>query len=113
MKQIQAVIRREKLGAVKKALDDLHCPGMMVWEILGHGKQQGVTEHFRGREFKMDLIPKTKLQIVVKDQQLEDVISAILANAATGQIGDGKIFVSTIDETIRIRTGERGEKAVG
>ena len=113
MKQIQVIIRREKLEAVKQALDAINCPGMMVWEILGHGKQQGITESFRGREFKVDLIPKTKIEIVVRDQQVNAVVDAIMKTASTKQIGDGKIFISSIEETIRIRTGEKGDIAVG
>ena len=112
MKQIQAIIRREKLGAVKQALDAAHCPGMMVWEIEGHGKQKGVTEQFRGREFKVDLLPKTKIEIVVSDQQTQAAIDAIVAGARTGNIGDGKIFVSSLENVIRIRTGESGDSAV-
>lgn len=113
MKQIQAIIRREKLGAVKEALDALQCPGMMVWEIMGHGKQQGITEQFRGREFKVDLIPKTKIEIIVRDGQVAGIVAAITKAATTGKIGDGKIFISPIEETIRIRTGEKGEIAIG
>lgn len=112
MKQIQAIIRREKLGAVKAALDAVKCPGMMVWEIVGHGKQKGISESFRGREFKVDFIPKTKVEIVVHDQQVKSVVDAIAKAASTGQIGDGKIFISTIEDAVRIRTGEKGESAV-
>jgi nitrogen regulatory protein P-II 1 len=113
MKMIQAIIRRERLGAVKEALEAVKCPGMMVWEIMGHGKQQGITEQFRGREIKVDLIPKTKIEVVVKDSHVPAIINAIVNNAGTGHIGDGKIFVSTIDEVVRIRTGEKGEIAIG
>ena len=113
MKQIQAIIRRERLSVVKEALDTIKCPGMMVWEIMGHGKQKGITEHFRGRELKVDLIPKTKIEIIVRDNQVNAVVDAIMKAANTNTIGDGKIFISSIEETIRIRTGERGEAAVG
>ena len=113
MKQIQAIIRNEKLQDVKRALDEVHCPGMMIWEIVGHGKQKGITEQFRGREYKVDLLPKTKIEIVVQDNQVKTIIEAIVKNASTGQVGDGKIFVSEIDEVVRIRTGEKGEKAIG
>ena len=112
MKQIQAIIRREKLQAVKTALDEINCPGLQVWEIVGHGKQKGVTEQFRGREFKVDLIPKTKIEIVCHDAQAEKIISTIVKAASTGQIGDGKIFISSVEDAIRIRTGDRGEGAV-
>ena len=113
MKMIQAIIRREKLGAVKEALDAIRCPGMMVWEIMGHGKQMGITEQFCGREFKVDLIPKTKLEVVVHDNQARAVVDAIVKAASTNQIGDGKIFVSHVEDAVRIRTGEKGEITVG
>ena len=112
MKLIQAIIRREKFQAVKDALDAVQCPGMMVWEIIGHGKQKGITEQFRGREFKVDMLPKTKVEVVVKDSQAKAIVDAIIKAAATNAIGDGKIFVSTIEEAIRIRSGERGEGVV-
>ena len=112
MKQIQAIIRREKWPAVKQALDAINCPGMMVWEIMGHGKQQGITEQFRGREFKVDFLPKTKIEIVVHDSQVKGIVDAILKTACTGKVGDGKIFISSIEEAVRIRTGEKGDTAV-
>jgi nitrogen regulatory protein P-II 1 len=113
MKQIQVIIRREKLGDVMAALDEIKCPGLMIWEIVGHGKQKGITEQFRGREFKVNLLPKTKIEIVVVDSMVKPIIDAVLKSANTGKVGDGKIFVSTIDEAVRIRTGETGETAVG
>jgi nitrogen regulatory protein P-II 1 len=112
MKMIQAIIRREKLAEVKQALDNIKCPGMMVWEIVGHGKQKGITEQFRGREFKVDLLPKTKIEIVVNDSQVKLIMDTIVKTASTGQIGDGKIFVVTVDEAVRIRTGEKGERTL-
>ena len=112
MKLIQAIIRREKLGVVKEALDAVKCPGMMVWEIVGHGKQKGITEQFRGREFKVDLLPKTKIEVIARDSQVKSIVDAISRAASTNQIGDGKIFVSGIEDAIRIRTGERGESVV-
>ena len=112
MKQIQAIIRREKLQAVKEALDNIKCPGMMVWEIVGHGKQKGITEQFRGRQFKVDLLPKIKLEIVVHDSQVRTVVDAIVKSASTGKVGDGKIFVTGVEEAVRIRTAERGEGVV-
>lgn len=112
MKKIEAIIRREKLNDVKAALDAIECPGMMVWEIEGHGKQKGVTEQFRGREFKVDFLPKTKIEIVVEDGKVDAITKAISKAAATGQVGDGKIFISTINDAIRIRTGEAGNVAV-
>ncbi|MSR77175.1 MAG: P-II family nitrogen regulator [Candidatus Omnitrophica bacterium] len=112
MKMIHAIIRREKLAAVKDALDAVKCPGMMVWEIVGHGKQKGITEQFRGREFKVDLLPKTKIEIIVSDSQVKAIVEAIVRTASTNKIGDGKIFVSPIEDAIRIRTGERGDTVV-
>ena len=112
MKMIQAIIRREKLGDVKKALDTLTNPGMMVWEIMGHGKQKGMTEQFRGRDYKLDFIPKTKIEIIVQDDQAQSIIETIVKTASTGQIGDGKIFVFPVEDAIRIRTGEKGEAAI-
>lgn len=113
MKLIQAIIRREKLEEVKVALDAVHCPGMMVWDIVGHGKQKGITEQFRGRQFKVDFLPKTKIEIVVGDAELKTVVDTIVKAAATGKVGDGKVFVSTIEDVVRIRTGEKGAVAVG
>lgn len=112
MKMIQAIIRNEKLPAVKAALDAVNCPGMMVWEIVGHGKQQGVTEQFRGREFRMEFLPKTKIEIVAKDSQAKSIVDAISKAASTNTIGDGKIFIYSIEDAIRIRTGEHGECVV-
>lgn len=112
MKLIQAIIRGEQLGAVKEALDAIQCPGMMVWEIVGHGKQKGITESFRGSSFKVDLLPKTKIEIVVADGKVKGIVDAIKRSAATGQVGDGKIFVTAIEQAIRIRTGEEGDPVV-
>jgi len=112
MKQIQAIIRREKLGEVMDALEAIHCPGIMAWAIEGHGKQNGIKEQFRGRSFTVRLVPKVKLEIVVQDEEVDTITRTILETAATGQVGDGKIFVLPIDQAIRIRTGEFGEVAV-
>jgi nitrogen regulatory protein P-II 1 len=112
MKKVHAVIRREKLQDVKQALDGLNIPGMMVWEIEGHGKQKGLTEQFRGRQFTIDFLPKTTIEIVAHDGDVNTIVKAITQNAATGKIGDGKIFISSINDVIRIRDGERGDKAV-
>ena len=112
MKQLQAIIRREKLANVKQALDSIKCPGMSVWEIVGHGKQKGVTEQFRGRAFKVDLLPKVKLEIVVHDSRVKTITDAIVKSASTGKVGDGKIFVTPIEEAVRIRTAEKGECVV-
>ena len=112
MKMVQAIIRREKLEAVKQALDAISCPGMMVWEIVGHGKQQGITEQYRGRQFKVDFLPKTKIEVVVKDALVKSVVEAILKTANTHTVGDGKIFILPVEDAVRIRTGEKGEIAV-
>jgi nitrogen regulatory protein P-II 1 len=113
MKKIEAIIRREKLEDVKTALDLLHCPGMMVWDIVGHGKQKGLTESFRGREFKVDFLPKTKIEIVVGDGEVKAIVDAIVKVASTGKVGDGKVFISSIEDVVRIRTGEKGAVAIG
>ena len=112
MKMIQAIIRRERLANVKQALDAIHCPGMMVWEIMGHGKQQGMTENMRGGKFKVDLMPKMKIEIIAEDTDVPQIVEVILDSAFTNQIGDGKVFISQIEEAIRIRTREKGGSAV-
>lgn len=112
MKMIQAIIRREKLGPVKQALEAINCPGMQVWEIVGHGKQSGITEQFRGREFKVDLLPKTKIEIAAHNAQVKKIVETIVRTASTNTIGDGKIFITPIEDAIRIRTGESGDVAV-
>lgn len=112
MKQIQAIIRREKLGDVMDALELIHCPGIMAWAIEGHGKQKGIKEQFRGRSFTLRLIPKIKLEIVAQDDEVDLIVKTILNTAGTGEVGDGKIFISTVDQAIRIRTGETGDIAV-
>ncbi|GAB4335371.1 MAG: P-II family nitrogen regulator [Dehalococcoidia bacterium] len=112
MKRIDAIIRPQRLQAVMHALEELGYPGMTVAEVKGHGKQKGVTEQWRGREYKVDFLSKVWLLMVVEDEHLEQVIQAILDNAATGDIGDGKIFISTVDDVIRVRTRERGPEAI-
>lgn len=112
MKKIEAVIRLEKLEDVMDALEKLGYPGMSVTHIEGHGRQKGIVEQFRGREFKVNLIPKIKLEIVVKDADIEKITKAIIDVAKTGEIGDGKIFIYAIENVLRIRTGEKGESAV-
>jgi nitrogen regulatory protein P-II 1 len=112
MKKIEAIIKPFKVDEVKEALREIGIEGMTVLEAKGFGRQKGHTEIYRGSEYTVDLLPKIKLEIVVLDSQVEDVIKAIVTTATTGKIGDGKIFVSDINESVRIRTGERGEKAV-
>ena len=112
MKKIEAIIRPNRLEFVRDALDELGYPGITVAEVKGHGKQKGVTEQWRGREYRVDYLSKVWLLIVVDDGDAEKVIEAILDNAGTGEIGDGKIFVSTVDDVIRVRTRERGVGAI-
>jgi len=112
MKEIVAIIRPEKLEEVKNALEEAGCHGMTVTEVRGRGRQLGVTESYRGRDYRIDLLPKTKIEIVVNDEEVDRVIETIVKNAQTGDIGDGKIFISSVEDVVRIRTGERGEKAI-
>ncbi|MFQ5862477.1 MAG: P-II family nitrogen regulator [Candidatus Brocadiales bacterium] len=112
MKKVEAVVRVDKLHAVKAALEEIKHPGLTVTEVKGHGAQKGITETFRGRTFKIDLLPKIKVEVVVADKDVDKTVSAIAAEAKTGNVGDGKIFVSTVDEAVRIRTGEKGDKAL-
>jgi nitrogen regulatory protein P-II 1 len=112
MQKIEAIIQPSKLDAVKDALLEVGVEGMTILEARGHGRQKGHTEFYRGREYTVDLLPKIKLEIVVDDELLEKAIAAIQAAARTGKIGDGKIFVSKIDEAIRIRNDERGPTAL-
>ncbi len=112
MQKIEAVIQPSKLDAVKDALVEIGIAGMTIIEARGHGRQKGHTEYYRGREYSVDLLPKVKLEMVVTDEMLERAIQAITTAARTGKIGDGKIFVSRIDEAIRIRNDERGEIAL-
>ncbi len=112
MQKIEAVIQPSKLDAVKDALVEIGVQGMTITEARGHGRQKGHTEFYRGREYSVDLLPKVKLETVVADNMVEKAVQAIIAVARTGTIGDGKIFVTKIDEAIRIRNDERGEVAL-
>jgi nitrogen regulatory protein P-II 1 len=112
MTKIEAVIQVSKLDAVKEALQEIGIEGMTALEARGHGRQKGHTEIYRGREYTVDLLPKIKLEVVVADAMVEKSVAAILGAARTGKIGDGKIFLSHIDEAIRIRNEERGESAL-
>jgi nitrogen regulatory protein P-II 1 len=112
MQKIEAVIQPSKLDAVKDALVEVGVAGITIFEARGHGRQKGHTEFYRGREYAVDLLPKVKLELVVPDEMVEKAIQAIITAARTGKIGDGKIFVSKIDEAIRIRNDERGEVAL-
>jgi nitrogen regulatory protein P-II 1 len=112
MKKVEAVIQPHKLDEVKDALIKIGAEGITVMEVRGHGRQKGHTEVYRGHEYKIDLLPKVKLELVVKDSLLSPVLETLTAAAQSGKIGDGKIFVSTIEEVIRIRNGDRGEAAL-
>ena len=112
MKKIEAIIRPERLGVVRKALEELGYPGMSISEIKGHGKQKGITQQWRGQEYRVDFLPKLKIEIVVLDDDLPQTLNAITRNARTGDIGDGKIFVLPVDSAVRIRTGDRDENAI-
>lgn len=112
MTKIEAIIRTSKLDDVKNALHEIGVEGMTVLEVRGHGRQKGHTEFYRGQEYTVDLIPKTKLELILSDALAEKAVQAIMTAARTGKIGDGKIFLSRVDDVIRIRNEERGEGAL-
>ena len=112
MKKIIAIIRPNKLEDVKQALEEIGCHGLTIKDVKGRGRQLGITESYRGRDYKVDLLPKTEIEIVTKDEEVEDIVKSIVKTGQTGNIGDGKIFISTVEEVVRIRTGERGDKAI-
>jgi nitrogen regulatory protein P-II 1 len=112
VKRVEAVIQPHKLEAVKEALDAASITGLMVTEIRGHGRQKGHTEIYRGQEYKVDMLPKIKVETVIPDARLEEVLTIISDAARSGKIGDGKIFVSDVIEAIRIRNGDRGDAAL-
>jgi nitrogen regulatory protein PII len=112
MKKIEAIIKPFKLDDVKEALHGIGVQGLTITEVKGFGRQKGHTELYRGAEYVVDFLPKIKLEVVISDDQVESVISAVTEAAGTGRIGDGKIFVMSLEEVIRIRTGERGASAV-
>ena len=112
MKKIEAVIRHFKLEEVKDALMEVGVQGMTVTEVRGFGRQKGQKEQYRGAEYSVDFLPKVKMEVVVGEDQVKAVVETIVRTARTGQIGDGKIFVTDLDETVRIRTGESGAEAI-
>jgi nitrogen regulatory protein P-II 1 len=112
MKKIEAIIKPFKLDEVKEALNAIGVKGITVLEAKGFGRQKGHTELYRGAEYVVDFLPKVKIELVVEDAQAEKAVEAIRAAAQTGRIGDGKIFVSGVEEAVRIRTGERGDEAI-
>ena len=112
MKKVEAIIKPFKLEDVKEALSEIGIQGMTVTEVKGFGRQKGHTEIYRGSEYTVDFLPKVKLEIVVDDDQAEEVVDKIVSTANTGKIGDGKVFVSAVEQAVRIRTGEKGAEAV-
>jgi len=112
MKKVEAIIRHFKLEEVKDALTEVGVQGMTVSEVRGFGRQKGHKEQYRGAEYTVDFLPKVKMEVVVSDDQLQNVIDTVLRTARTGQLGDGKIFVTELSEMIRIRTGENGDEAL-
>ena len=112
MKKVEAIIKPFKLDEVKEALSSIGVQGLTVSEVKGFGRQKGHTELYRGAEYVVDFLPKVKIEVVMEDAMVERAVEAIMQSAHTGRIGDGKIFVSTVEEAIRIRTGERGPDAI-
>ena len=112
MTKIEAIVQPFKLEDVKAALKEIGIDGMTITEVRGHGRQKGHKEVYRGQEYNVDLLPKTKFEMVVPSDRAEEVVQAIVGAARTGKIGDGKVFVSTVDEAVRIRTEEKGELAI-
>jgi len=109
MKKIEAIMRIEKFPEVKEQLKKVGYPGLTISRVEGHGRQKGRVQQFRGRQYKREFLPKMKIEIVVKDKDIEDVVKAISTTARTGEIGDGKIFIISVQDAVRIRTEERGE----
>ena len=112
MKKVEAIIKPFKLDEVKDKLNELGVKGITVTEVKGFGRQKGHTELYRGAEYVVDFLPKIKMEIILANSQVEDVVSGIVKAAQTGRIGDGKIFITNLEEAVRIRTGERGEDAI-
>jgi len=112
MTKLEAIIQPSRLDSVKEALQGVGVAGMTVWEVRGHGRQKGHTEVYRGNEYSVDLLPKIKLEIVVPNGLVESAVAAVIKSAKTGRIDDGKIFLTKLDEAIRIRNEERGEAAL-
>ena len=112
MKKVEGIVRPHLLEAVKNALQEVGVVGMTVSEVKGFGRQKGHTETYRGSEYKVEFLPKIKLEVVVPDELVEQAVEAILKTAKTGKFGDGKVFVSSLEDVVRIRTGEHGEAAL-
>ncbi|PAV07735.1 P-II family nitrogen regulator [Methanosphaera cuniculi] len=112
MKKVTAIIRNERLDAVKSALEKVNCNGITVIDVKGRGNQLGVEENYRGTTYRIDLLPKIKIVTVIPDEQVDSVVDAIIEAAKTDHVGDGKIFITNVEEVIRIRTGEEGDDAI-
>jgi len=112
MKKLEAIVRPHLLEAVKNALQEVGIVGMTVTEVKGFGRQKGHTETYRGSEYKVEFLPKIKLEVALGDELVEQAVEAVLRTAKTGKFGDGKVFVSPLEDVVRIRTGERGEAAL-
>ena len=112
MLKIEAIIRQEKLPLVRGALEEIGVTGLTITQVLGHGAQKGITHQWKGNTYRVDLVPKVKIETVVEDKLMEPILAAIRDSARTGEVGDGKVFVSEIKEVLRVRTGERGAVAV-
>ena len=112
MKKIEAIVRPETLDGVRKALEASGYPGIMITEIVGHGRQKGVAQQWRGEQYRLDLLPKVKLEIVAADRDVDRILKTIRDTAGTGAVGDGKVFVYEVVQAMRIRTGETGEAAL-
>ncbi|MBT7892456.1 MAG: P-II family nitrogen regulator [Deltaproteobacteria bacterium] len=112
MKKIEAIIKPFKLEAIKEALNQMNVLGMTVMEVKGFGQQKGHTELYRGAEYQINFVPKVKLEIVAEESKVDPIVDIIIKEAKTGKVGDGKIFISPVDDVIRVRTGERGSDAI-
>jgi nitrogen regulatory protein P-II 1 len=112
MKKVEAIVRPEKLPVVRRALEDLGLGGMTITQVAGHGNQRGITQQWKGNTYTIDLLTKTKIELVIDDSVLERVLTAIKEAASTGEIGDGKVFVTDVEDVMRVRTGERGASAL-
>jgi nitrogen regulatory protein P-II 1 len=112
MKKIEAIIRPERLEIVRKALEEMSYPGITVTEVKGHGKQEGTIQQWRGQEYKVDLLPKVKIEIIVLEEDVAGIVETIVRTARTGELGDGKIFILPVESAVRVRTGDRNENAI-
>jgi nitrogen regulatory protein P-II 1 len=112
LKKIEAIIRPEKLTIVSEALKDMGYPGMTISEVKGHGVQKGLVQQWRGRQYTVDFLPKVKIELVVPDNAIDRILQSIKENAETGAIGDGKVFISAVEDAMRLRTGEKGDIAL-